>query len=153
MIRRVEPYLPEHISGFVPHPTLVRDVGDGCAAAAGALARAGSAFTLRAANGRVLCLAGLARFDDSWAHGWAFMAADAGPHMPWLTRTVRDFLDRQMPRHRRIEAFARADFPAARRWAGWLGFTEEGVAHCMASDGTDMIRFARVNRSAAETAS
>lgn len=147
-MRRVTPFAMADLADFTPHQTLLADLAgsSGTHEAAAALSRAGSAWTLRAADGTVLAFAGLARIDASCAHAWAFMAATAGQHMVWLTRVVRRFLDRTMERHRRIECMVRVEFAPGCIWAHLLGFEEEGPAYCMAPDGSDMIRFARINR-------
>lgn len=109
-------------------------------------AQLGSAFTLRDADGQVLMIAGLLRVAQGFAVAWAFMDKASGKHMRWLTRMVRRFLDSAMQRHRRIEMTARCDFEPAMRWAELLGFDSEGVMQAAAQDGSDMMRFARINR-------
>lgn len=147
-MRRVDAFHPDHMMRLEPHPMQAQDyaaVGS-AADAARVLAKAGSAHTLRTADGSVLAVCGVASIDDGYGHAWLFMSADAGPHMRWITRVVRTYLDRQLHRRRRIECMCRADWPAAVRWAHWLGFAEEGTMACAAWDGGDMVRFARVNR-------
>lgn len=147
MIRRVAPFAQADISELQLVPQQQRDFDtDGMAAAAQTLASCGSAFTLRTRDGRILTACGIVAIDAGYGHGWAFMDGRAGPHMRWLTQTVRAHIDAKMASHRRIEIMVRADWIAARRWAAKLGFVNEGLLECAARDGGDMIRFARVNR-------
>ncbi|MAY78561.1 MAG: hypothetical protein CL802_13480 [Citromicrobium sp.] len=146
-MRRVDSYEPADMAQLRAHPRQAQDfaaLGD-AQAAAKLLAKAGSAHTLRA-DGKVLAICGVATVDAGYGHGWLFMSADAGPYMRWITRVVRTYLDRQMQRRRRIDCLVRADWTAAMRWAEWLGFVDEGVMACVAWDGGDMHRFARVRR-------
>lgn len=145
-MRRVAPFQPEDIRELVPAPQQRHDYGEsGMLRAAQVLAESGSAFTLRARGGRILAVCGIAAIDRGYGHAWAFMDSRAGPHMRWLTVTVRAHIDAKMASHRRIEIMVRADWPAARRWAQQLGFAEEGRMFCAARDGKDMLRFARAN--------
>lgn len=112
------------------------------------LANTGRAFTLRCPRGRVLLIAGVVALDPGYGHCWAFQSRHSGPHMLWLTRRVRAYLDILTPKHRRLEMFVRADFPQAAKWAAALGFKPEGIAECAAADGVDMLRFAQINRAA-----
>lgn len=107
------------------------------------LATQGSALTLAKPDGTVLMIAGIAQVDQGYGHCWAFMSAEAGPHMRFLTRKVRDYLNWKGPSHRRFEMMVRDDFPQAQRWARMLGFAHEGVMHCAARDGTHMHRYAK----------
>lgn len=147
-MRRVDSYAPGDMAGFTVHPLQAQDfAAQGSAErAADILADAGSAHTLRDADGTVLAICGVARIDDGYGHGWLFMSAAAGARMRWITRVVRTYLDRQMSRCRRVECMVRADWPAATRWARMLGFADEGPMPCAAWDGGDMHRFARINR-------
>lgn len=142
----VRPFETRDMDGFALHPMQARDhLGPWSPRdAARVLAAGGRAFTLRR-DGRVLLVAGVAKVDESYGHAWAFMAAEAGPHMRALTRKVRGYLDSLLPGQRRIEMMVRADFAAAARWARLLGFEQEGVLRMAAADGADMVRFARVN--------
>jgi hypothetical protein len=86
--------------------------------------RAGPCWTALA-DGRPICCAG---FQDCWegrAIAWAILSDDAGPHMLWLTRKVRQALD-AYPADR-IEAQALEGFAPAVRWAELLGFETEAV--------------------------
>ncbi len=149
-MRRVDTYAPADMALLVPHSRQAQDFAAVGSAdeAARLLAKAGTAHTLRGADGTVLAICGVASIDPGYGHGWLFMSAQAGPCMRWITRVVRLYLDRQMQRRRRIECLVRADWPAALRWAPMLGFAEEGTMACVAWDGGDMVRFARVNREA-----
>jgi RimJ/RimL family protein N-acetyltransferase len=120
--------------------------GDSVRHAVRTLAAHGSTFTLRASDGRLLCICGLASTDAGCAYGWAFMSRAAARQMRFVTRTVRKYLDDVMPRYRRIEIVVRQEFSQAVDWAAMLGFEQEGIARAMAKDGGDMLRFARINR-------
>lgn len=147
MIRRVAPFAPADIGELEPLEQQLADFGEcGMARAAEVLAQAGSAFTLRARTGRILAVCGIAQIDQTYGHGWAFMDRRAGPHMRWLTATVRAHLDAKMASRRRIEIMVRADWRTARKWAEKLGFASEGRMVAAARDGGDMLRFARVNK-------
>jgi hypothetical protein len=146
MIRRVEPFAAGDIAELEPLAQQLADFGEaGMVRSARVLADAGSAFTLRTRGGRILAVCGIAEIDKGYGHGWAFMDRRAGPHMRWLTATVRDHIAAKMATHRRIEIMVRADWPTARKWATKLGFAYEGRMAAAARDGCDMLRFARVN--------
>lgn len=147
-MRTVRPFADGDMRGFALNPAQQRDYPSAWSPEAHArlLAKQGSGFTVRDEHGTVLLVGGIVEIDDSYGHAWAFVSAAAGPKLRWLTRKVRGHLDAVLPRHRRIELFARADFPQAARWAALLGFANEGTMACAASDGGDMVRFARVNR-------
>lgn len=148
-MRRVAPFDRADIGELQPVPQQLHDFGaEGMARAAEVLAEAGSAFTLRTGAGRILAICGIARIDERYGHGWAFMDRRAGPNMRWLTRTVRAHIDTKLASHRRIEIMVRADWPGAQRWAVQLGFAIEGRMECAARDGGDMLRCARINRAA-----
>lgn len=145
-MRRVAPFEPADIGEL----QLVREQrhdfhADSMANAAQVLVRGGSGFTLRTRAGRILAVCGIAEIDKGYGHAWAFMDCRAGPHMRWLTATVRAHIDAKMASHRRIETMVRADWPAAGKWALRLGFEPEGRMGCAARDGADMLRLARVN--------
>lgn len=144
-MRRILPFSMADMDALVLHPAQARDCVGSPADAARMLAGHGSAFTLRGPDATVLLIAGIAAIDSGYGHCWAFMAADAGPHMPWLTRKVRAHLDDRMKQLRRVEMTVRADFAPARRWAVLLGFQCEGPMQCAAPDGGDMLRYARIN--------
>lgn len=146
MIRRVAPFAPGDIRELVPLAQQLADFGeDGMERSAQVLADAGSGFTLRTGTGRILAVCGIAAIDRTYGHGWAFMDRRAGPHMRWLTATVRAHIDAKMATHRRIEIMVRSDWASARKWAEKLGFAREGRMAAAARDGGDMLRFARVN--------
>lgn len=145
-MRSVRPFQPNDFEGFVLAEPQRRDFTASTAIeAARVLAAGGRAFTVRDHDGSVLLIAGVARIDDSYGHAWAFMSAQAGPHMRFLTRKVRGYLDSLMPGQRRVEMMVRADFAAGMRWAFLLGFVAEGRMMMAAPDGGAMVRFARIN--------
>ena len=145
-MRRVAAFARADIAELEPVQQQLNDFGeDGMARAAEVLADAGSAFTLRTREGRILAVCGIAQINRGYGHGWAFMDRRAGPHMRWLTATVRAHIDDKMATHRRIEIMVRADWPSARKWAALLGFADEGRMFCAAPDGKDMLRFSRAN--------
>lgn len=148
MTRTVRPFADGDLQGFALNGAQERDYAGAwnAATAARLLARGGRAFTLRDHDGTVLMVAGVLRVDESYGTAWAFLSAHSGPRMRWLTGKARGYLDTLMPSHRRIDMLVRADFPQAARWAALLGFAEEGAMPCAATDGADMLRFARVNR-------
>ncbi|MEO9625864.1 MAG: hypothetical protein ABJF09_00485 [Qipengyuania citrea] len=146
MIRRVAPFAAGDIAELEPVAQQLHDfTSAGMARSAQVLADAGSAFTLRTCGGRILAVCGIAEIDKGYGHGWAFMDRRAGPHMRWLSATVRAHIDDKMATHRRIEIMVRADWGTARKWAEQLGFAREGRMAAAARDGGDMLRFARVN--------
>lgn len=53
---------------------------------------------------------------------WTYMTAKTGPHMMFLTRTVKDVL-KKVPG--RVEMTVRYDFEQGHRWARILGFEVE----------------------------
>ena len=119
--------------------------GDSLADAIRLLAANGPAFVLEQRHGPVLAIAGVASIQQGLGYGWAFMSGHSARHMRWVTRTVRQYLDDAIQRHRRIEIVAREQFVQAVNWAYMLGFELEGTARALAPDGADMLRFARVN--------
>ena len=145
---RVDTYAHSDMEELDPHPRQAEDFAaiGSAAQAAALLAKAGSAHTLRAGNGTVLAICGIADIDRGYGHAWLFMSAHAARDMLWMTRVVTRYLARQLTRRRRIECMVRADWPAAVRWPHLLGFAEEGTMACAAWDGGDMVRFAMANR-------
>ncbi len=131
---------------------------------AGAFADQGTLDRALAAGGeRVLALTGI--FEDRiafvggavslWpgvAECWAIFApafADMKESFACrrgLQRVARRFLDNLLsdPELRRLQASARADDMAARRWVTHLGFHSEGLMPRYGCDGSDHIRYGRL---------
>lgn len=146
-MRTVRPFEDGDMRGFDLNAAQTHDYSGAWNAgtAARLLARGGRAFTLRDHDGTVLMVAGVLKIDESYGTAWAFLSARSGPRMRWLTAKARGYIDALLPSQRRIDMLVRADFPQAARWAALLGFANEGTMRSAATDGGDMIRFARVN--------
>ena len=54
---------------------------------------------------------------------WAYMSRDAGPHMLYITKAVKKFLNETS--RGRIELTVRTDYELGHRWARMLGFAVE----------------------------
>lgn len=75
---------------------------------------------------------------------WALLGEDVGPYMREVTRNTKAALD-QCP-YRRIELYARPDFPESIRWARMLGFEYEAMLDSADPSGGDMALFKRIKR-------
>jgi hypothetical protein len=94
-------------------------------------------------DGRPVACAG---FMPQWPGrtiAWAYLNANSGPHMLFVTRAVRKALDKVKGR---IEFAVRRDFDAGHRWARLLGFdVETYVMKAYGPDGEDVTSYVRHN--------
>jgi hypothetical protein len=107
------------------------------------LERDSIAFTGVDANGQVVAIAGCAERWDGHATAWALMSCDAGPHLRFVMRALKGFLDNIAP-WKRIEASVDVGFPAGDRMLKLLGFEYEGLARAYSPIGGDCHIYARI---------
>lgn len=100
----------------------------------------GPALTARIED-RILACAGIASPGFGIGTLWACVSEEAGPHFVRLHKCMVRLLD--IPRLRRIEASAEADFPQGCRWLELLGFKSEGRLAHYGPNGEDHLRYAR----------
>lgn len=106
---------------------------------------AGAAWTARAADGRVLCCAGLAeQFPGVQSFAWSILADRLGvrQHLE-ITRFARARIMRSA--HRRIECVVEAD-PAGRcrKWAEAVGLSLRATVPCWGADSRTVLLMDRV---------
>lgn len=137
----VRPFHPADLDAFVVQPAQAAEL---------AAARREYGANLRAygpawsglVGGTLLIITGLVDLGGGRALAWSYLSVLAGRHMTALTRAARAGLAHQ--HFRRVEMTARADFPAAARWAALLGFAYEGRLRSFFDDGGDADLFAMV---------
>ena len=105
------------------------------------LAKVGPALTAEQ-DGQFLACVGVGYQTPEHGVAWAFISADAGPHLLRLDRAVRRFFS--TIRCRRLEATVKKGFTPGCRWLELLGFEHEGPLRGYGPDGSDYVRYARV---------
>ena len=93
-------------------------------------------------EGQMICCAGVSQQRVGVGEAWALYPLDIGKyHID--PRMARDKLDYIMAKYGlwRVEATARADFPAAASYLRWLGFKKEGRMIKNEPDKTDSLLF------------
>ena len=109
----------------------------------------GSAFSGVEDGDIYVCSGILPLWSGRWAL-WGAVSNRAGPrHMLWIHRRALEWLDGLQQSEpevfRRIEATARADELAARKWLEMLGFWSEGCLCSYDAVGNDHIQYARIS--------
>lgn len=80
----------------------------------------------------ILVCAGLAETAPGCASAWAAISAKVRSRdWPTIIRAIRAVIEGSG--YQRIDMLARADWPVARRFAEWLGFTEQAVVYVRAN--------------------
>ena len=75
---------------------------------------------------------------------WMYLNAKSGPHMRYLTRVVKEGLEKVVGR---VEFTVRRDFDLGNRWAQMLGFEVEApVLRAFGPDGEDHVGYVRINK-------
>lgn len=110
-------FRPEHLLTLTPQP---EQRAEWAAAVDAELDGAG--WTVLAEDKSIAC-AILTELGDGRAAVWAFIGADAGPHMARVFRVAERMFE--MSRYRRIEATVLTGFKAGERWMGMLNFELE----------------------------
>lgn len=137
---RVEPFTPSDLPTLAIQPGQQRELIE----ISPDTLTAGPAWTVRDHVGRALCCAGFQQVHAGHAIGWALLAGEQRAAMVALTRRVALELGRAP--WRRVTAMCRADWNAAHRWLGHLGFACEGVLSAYGPEGDDYAVYGRVRR-------
>lgn len=93
-------------------------------------------------NGNPIAMFGLLPISPGWYRAWGIVSTAARPHMLFITRGLRLFLETF--RYNRIDMTADTRFERATRWPELLGFTRVATLRKAAPDGGDYILFERV---------
>ena len=110
-------FQPGHLGGITPQPEQAAEWKE---AVRGKME--GDGWTVLA-DGKPIACAVLVRTGFSRGAVYAFIGADAGPHMLAVYRTAERMFD--MHAYNRIEALVAGDFEAGARWMEMLGFELE----------------------------
>lgn len=124
---RIEPFAPEHLARLVVRPEQ-RGEAERLHQAGGAAAERGPSFSAFDEAGNLIACAGLAENGPDYATAWAMFGEGLRPGL-WarLTRAIAAVLETSG--YRRIDMLARADFPAAHRFARALGFEQDMILY------------------------
>jgi len=135
-------FVPDDASEIVTQSAQAKDWPSDLKPHAMKMAAHGSAFTLRLADRRIICIAGIMRNHAASGTAWTVMAPGCWGHMGELTRILTNYLDGVV--FRRVDMMVRAEFAPGHRWAARLGFKREAVLRHWAPDGGDMVVHARI---------
>lgn len=102
----------------------------------------GLAFTILY-EGQIVACVGIIKEREGVGLAWALYPPDIGKY-PIDPRIAKNKLKELMEKHNfwRVEATARADFPAGARYLRYMGFEREGLMKKAEPDKTDSILFA-----------
>jgi len=97
-------------------------------------------------EGKVIACMGVVRLWKGVGEAWCFTTQDAVKHPRLLCRAGLWGLDKAlgMLGLHRVQAHVLMEFKAGLRWAGYMGFSQEGVCLSFTADGHDVARFARL---------
>ena len=132
------PFRAEHLAGLTPQPEQRAE----WEAAVGSELD-GDGWTVLA-GGKAIACAILTSLGDARGAVWAFIGADAGPHMLKVYRVAERMFD--MSPYRRIEATVLTGFEAGARWMSMLNFeleTPKGM-RAFGPDGENYSLYARI---------
>lgn len=114
-------YRPEHLFLLRPQPAQQSVLASITPAHAEALAKTPAATVLHEDD--VLLCGGVVPIWSGRAMVWAYVSADAGPHMLPVTRATQRFIEEYaVPR---MELYVEEEFENGHRWAYMLGFQIE----------------------------
>lgn len=122
MIAETLPFRAEHLATITPQPEQAAELAALTPEQARASELAGEGWSILVGDKAVAC-AVLVPASDARATVWAFIGADAGPHMRRATRIAKAMFEGSG--FRRIEAVVATGFQAGARWMEMLGFELE----------------------------
>ena len=140
----IEPFGPEDLLGFeLTEPVLAG--AEQLGADLVRLSSQGSFWTVRKA-GEPVCIGGVARLWPGVGEAWLGATRLARQYPLFMVRGMRHHLGvcaAEMRLHR-VQCVVLAARRSRRRWAGLLGFEEEGLMRKFGPQGEDFYRFAKV---------
>lgn len=117
----VVPFISEHLNGFEVH-NWQRSIAEHIKLGFGDMIEDTVSYTCLH-EGKVIFIAGVYDINDHRKIAWALVGKDASPHLLYITKKVREFLDSVS--YDRIETLVQFEFEQGHRWARMLGFNNE----------------------------